>query len=405
MTNPGWAAIRRLFGTPDFVRLWAIGGLANTMRWVEILVASLWTWQQTHSALAVALVAMMRAVPMLLLGAAAGAIADRMDRRRVLIALQAGATVGVGAVFLLGLAGQLAVWHLMVQGFVTGMAWAAEMATRRRMSADAAEPEDLVSAIGIDTVTNSTTRAVGPLAGGVLFDVIGIAAAFGIALALHGLALWLAFRVTRRPQPIAAGQRDFLAGIADAARIAAATPTLRGVLIATVAMNIFAFSYTTVLPAFGEVAFGASGTAIGLLAAAEPLGALIGGMLLALGRPAPRLATFLGGAAWFCLAMVLAAISPVYALAWALLFAGGFGTARFSSLQAALAMVAAPTEARSRMLGLVTTAIGTSPIGILFAGALSDAAGPRAALLAMGVLAAAGVATAWWWGRNRRGPV
>jgi MFS family permease len=122
MTSPGWAAIRRLFGTPDFVRLWAIGGLANTMRWVEILVASLWTWQQTHSALAVALVAMMRAMPMLLLGAAAGAIADRTDRRTVLIALQAAATAGVAVVFLLGLVGQLAVWHLMAQGFVTGMA-------------------------------------------------------------------------------------------------------------------------------------------------------------------------------------------------------------------------------------------------------------------------------------------
>jgi MFS family permease len=400
MTSPGWPAIRRLFANTDFLRLWAIGGLANTMRWVEILVASLWTWQQTHSTLAVALVTMMRAVPMLLMGAAAGAIADRVDRRLVLITLQAGATAGVGVVFVLGLTGQLAVWHLMVQGLVTGMAWAAEMATRRRMAADTAEPEDLVSAVALDTVTNSTTRAVGPFAGGVLFDALGVTAAFGIALLLHGAALWLAFRVTRRPQPKTAGQPQFLAGIAAAARIAAATPTLRGVLIATVAMNIFAFSYTTVLPAFGEVAFGASGTTIGLLAAAEPLGALVGGLLLALSRPAPRLATFLGGAAWFCAAMALAAISPFYALAWVLLFAGGFGTARFSSLQAALAMVAAPPDARSRMLGLVTTAIGTSPVGILFAGALADGAGPRAALLAMGVLAAAGVAMAWWWGRK-----
>jgi MFS family permease len=372
------------------------------MRWVEILVASLWTWQQTHSALAVALVAMMRAVPMLLLGAAAGAIADRTDRRLVLIALQAAATAGVGAVVLLGLAGRLAVWHLMAQGFLTGVAWAAEMATRRRMAADAAEPDDLVSAIALDTMTNSTTRAVGPLLGGVLFDAIGLTAAFGIAFALHGAALWLAFQIAHKPQPMVAGQPQFLAGIADAARIAAATPTLRGVLIATVAMNVFAFSYTTVLPAFGEVAFDASGTLIGLLAAAEPLGALVGGLLLALRRPTPRLAAFLGGAAWFSAGMVLAALSPAYGLAWLLLFAGGFGTARFGSLQAALAMVAAPPEARSRMLGLVTTAIGTSPFGVLLAGALSDGAGPRVALVVMGVLACAGVALAWRWGRQGR---
>jgi predicted MFS family arabinose efflux permease len=167
-------------------------------------------------------------------------------------------------------------------------------------------------------------------------------------------------------------------------------------------MNVFAFSYTTVLPALGEMAFGVSGTLIGLLAAAEPLGALVGGFLLALRRPAPRLAAFLGGAAWFAAALATAAVSPLYALAWLLLFAGGFGTARFASLQAALAMVAAPPEARSRMLGLVTTAIGTSPIGILLAGALSDGAGPRVALVAMGLLACAGVAMAWWWGRANR---
>jgi MFS family permease len=402
MTGTGWAAIRRLFATPDFVRLWGIGGLANTMRWVEILVASLWTWQQTHSAVAVALVAMMRALPMLLLGAAAGALADRVDRRRVLIGLQTAATAGVGAVFLLALTGQLAVWHLMVQGLVTGVSWAAEMATRRRMAADAAEPDDLVSAIALDTMTNSTTRAVGPFLGGVLFDALGITAAFGIAFLLHGVALALAFRITRRPQPMVAGQPDFLTGIADAARIAAATPTLRGVLIATVAMNVFAFSYTSVLPAFGEVAFGASGTLIGLLAAAEPLGALAGAFLMALRRPPPRLAAFLAGAAWFAVALVAAAISPAFLLAWLLLFAGGFGTASFGSLQAALAMVAAPPEVRSRMLGLVTTAIGTSPIGILLAGVLADSAGPRAALVAMGLCACAGVGLAWWWGRPRR---
>ncbi|MCA3676165.1 MAG: MFS transporter, partial [Methylobacterium sp.] len=136
------------------------------------------------------------ALPMLLLGAAAGALADRVDRRRVLIGLQTAATAGVGAVFLLALTGQLAVWHLMVQGLVTGVSWAAEMATRRRMAADAAEPDDLVSAIALDTMTNSTTRAVGPFLGGVLFEKTGsydvvwwLSIALGVASALINLPI------------------------------------------------------------------------------------------------------------------------------------------------------------------------------------------------------------------------
>jgi MFS family permease len=377
-------AILRLWHTPDFRRVWLLGGIANAMRWLELLAAMLWTFQLTESALMVSMVAMMRALPMLLLGAVAGALAERLDRRRLLIALQASAALGAGCIAVLALTGVLAPWHLMLQGLLAGLSWAGEMATRRRMAADAAPPGDLVPAVALDTMTGSTTRCVGPLLGGALYEFTGIGIAAAIACALHGVALRLAFAVTppARP-PIVAGPGP-LAGILEGARFVAGAKPLRVVLGVTLIMNVFAFCYASLMPAFGAVALGVSGALIGLLAAAEPFGALCGGLWLALRRRAPPgIAPLVLGSLLFLVLLRGVAASGSCALAWALLAIGGLGTARFAAMQTSVVMTAAPPEIRSRILGLVTTCIGAGPFGVLMAGALADGVGPRLALAAM----------------------
>lgn len=388
MGRPDTATLRRLLRTPDYRRLWMLGGIANAMRWLELLAASLWTFEVTGSALAVSLVAMMRALPMLLLGAVAGALAERMDRRRLLILLQASSALGAGAVALLALLGWLAPWHLMLQGLLAGLAWAGEMATRRRMAADAAPAGDLVPAVALDTLTGSTTRAVGPLLAGVIYQGAGIAVAAGLACLLHLVALRLVTRVAGTPPRGASGNP--LAGIGEALRLVRDVPALRLVLGVTLVMNVFGFCYNSILPAFGGLAFAASSAAIGLLAAAEPLGALAGGLWLALGRRSPPGAgPLVGGSLVFLVLLVGVAFSGSYALAWVLLALGGLGTARFAAMQTSVVMTAAPPEIRSRVLGLVTTCIGMGPAGVLAIGALADALDPR---LAIALMAAMGLA-------------
>ncbi|WP_424810711.1 MFS transporter [Roseococcus sp. YIM B11640] len=403
ITNPAVAggAIGRLLRTPDYRRIWMLGGIANAMRWLEMLAASLWTFEATGSTLAVAAVSMMRALPMLLLGAVAGALAERMDRRRLLVALQASSALGAGAIALLAASSLLEPWHLMGQGFLAGLAWAGEMATRRRMAADAAPAEDLVPAIALDTMTGSTTRAIGPLLGGALFQWLGLAPAAGIACAFHLVALGLALRVTPPERPPAPSSGGPLTGIVEAARVALSTQALRLVLIVTLVMNIFAFAYAAVLPAFGAMAFAASGAAIGLLAAAEPFGALLGGLWIALGRRSPPgTLPLVAGSTLFLLLLFGVASSHSYPLAWGLLALGGLGTARFAAMQTSLVMTSAPAEIRSRVLGLVTTCIGTSPIGVLSIGALADGFGPRFAIMVMAGLGLTVMVLALW--RERR---
>lgn len=377
----------RLFATPAFVRLWGAGGIGTGMRWVEALVTGIFTYEVTQSAFTVAVVLMTRSLPMLLGGALAGVLADSLDRRRMLLFVIAMSAICTAAVALLSFVGLLAVWHLAVNSFLGGLAFAGDMATRRRMFLEAVEARDIGTAVAIDTMTGSATRMIGPLAGGLLYEALGLAPAFLIASAGHVLALVLVHGVAHRQvsRPIVA-PRQLLVEINEAWRVALRVPALVIVLGVTAVTNIFGFSYSAILPALGEKLFGAGPVGIGLLAAAEPAGAMLAGLAMAvLGRAPLRPAGMAAGSAAFFVAMLLLVAAPTLTTGWLALALGGIGTAVFASLQTALVILHAPAEARSRVLGLTTTCIGLGPIGVLAMGAMADALGPGGAVVVMGV--------------------
>ncbi len=395
---PATAAPLPLLANRAFLRLWAMGALANAMRWVETLVAAVFTFEATGSALAVSLVAVMRALPMLLLGAVAGAVAEVLDRRRLLMAGQAATAASAFTVAALAATGALEVWHLGAAALLGGLVWTGEMASRRRMASEAAGEGQVVRAMALDSTTANTTRMAGPLLGGLLYETVGVAPAFLLAGAcyLGGLALLAGVRLPQARRRLVA--RLLLADIADGARVVRRIPALQTVILVTVAMNVFAFCVAAVLPAFGSLAYGASAIGIGLLAAAEPAGALLAGLVLAArGGGAPLSAGLMvAGSAGFAACLVLLPLMPALWLAVGLLMLGGIGTALFSALQTALPVTQAPPEARSRVLGLVTTCIGLGPVGVLAIGVLADALGPARAIAIMAALGLAALAATAW---------
>ncbi len=400
MSTPGpeRSPVRDLLADSAFVRLWAAGGMTNSMRWVEMLVSGLFAYELTGSAFAVSLVLMSRALPMLTAGALAGALAESLDRKRLLMAGQAATAAGAIVIAILSATGSLALWHLFLNGLLGGLVWTNELATRRRMVAEAAGPHRIVQAVAFDTMTGSTTRMVGPLAGGIFYQTVGVTAAYVIASAVYVLAFTLVMGVAHTQERRVLVVHRLVADVAEALRIALSMPALRLVLGITIAMNVFGFSYTAILPAFGAVAFRASPVEIGVLAAAEPFGALLAGLAIALRRgPPPGRLAFALGSAGFLAVLCVAALAPGLWLAVLLLMLGGIGTACFASLQTGLVMMQAPIEARSRILGLTTTCIGMGPVGVLVVGALADAFGPRAAIAGMALagLVAVGIAVSF----------
>jgi predicted MFS family arabinose efflux permease len=265
--------------------------------------------------------------------------------------------------------------------------WATEMSTRRRMVGEVAGPHRIVPAIALDSATNAATRMIGPLLGGLAFQWLGMKGAYTLtalvqfagAFAMSGL---VHSQITRR-----LNLARIPAEIAEGLAFARTRPTILLVFGITIVTNAFAFSYSGLVAPLGLSAFHVSPALVGLLAAAEPLGALLGGALIAAGllRMDRRLA-FAGGAALFMTALIVMALSPSYWLAFAVLLIGGFGTAGFGNMQSTLMLTEAPPEMRSRLMGIVTVCIGTGPLGILAAGALASELGPRGAVLVMSSL-------------------
>src|SRR5436190_11564200 len=344
-------ALRALLRQPDFLRLWLVGAFANAMRWLELLASGLFAYEVTGSALAVTGVVAARQLPQLFLGAFAGAVSEAVDRKLiVMLALLVPASVST-VLATLATTGHLQLWHVALGNLAAGTMWATEMSTRRRMVGEAAGPL-IIPAIALDSATNAATRMIGPLLGGFAFQWLGMKGAYTVtalvqfagAFAMAGLVY---HQVTRRLM-IARIPAD----IVDGLRLARTRPMILLVFGVTVVTNAFAFSYTGLLAPLGLGDFHVSPALVGLLAAGEPIGALMGGALIALGllRMDRRMA-FVGGAAFFMAALVVTALSSSYWLAFVVLLLGGFGTAGFGNMQTTLMLTEAPPNMRSRPSG------------------------------------------------------
>jgi len=293
---------------------------------------------------------------------------------------------------LLALSGEIRVWHIALGGAVAGIAWAMELAVRRRMLSEVVAADRIGAAVALDSLTNSIARVVGPLCGGAMFEALGLGGAYllsaGLYLAAGAAVIGLDFR--QEPRRLRFGRIP--GEITEGLAVARASPAILGVVLVTIIMNTFGFCYSALIAPIGLDVYRVSPTLVGALAASEPVGAIVVGIAMAAGwvhLNGSR--ALLQGSFLFLGGVILMALSPWYALAFALLVIGGLGTAAFSNMQTSLILIEAPPLARSRVMGIVTMCIGTGPLGVLMIGALSERVGPAAAILMMAGTGVAGL--------------
>ncbi len=341
--------VRELLRSSDFLRLWLVGAFANAMRWLELLASGLFAWEVTHSALAVTAVVAARQLPQLLFGAFAGAISEAINRKLIVMVALVGPAVVSTLLATLAMTGHLDLWHVALGNLLSGTLWASEMSTRRRMVGEVAGPHRIVNAIALDSATSAATRMIGPLLGGLAFETLHMSGAYTLT-ALVQFAGAFAMAGLVHPQIVRRlNLARIPAEIAEGLAFAKTKPTILLVFGITIVTNAFGFAYSGLVAPLGLAAFDVSPALVGLLAAGEPLGALLGGALIAAGflRMDRRLA-FAGGAALFMAALIVMALSPSFWLAFAVLVIGGFGTAGFGNMQSTLMLTEAPPEMRTR---------------------------------------------------------
>ena len=376
-----------LFTARDFLLLWGVGAMGNAVRWLEVLTAGLYTFHVTGSGLMVAVVTAGRSLPMILLGGYAGVLSEALDRKRILVGGLLIMSAASASVAVLSATGLLTPWLMLAAGIATGTVYGTEMPARRRMVAESVPPPLAPRAVAMDSMTGAMTRVAGPLLGGVAYEVLGVTASFAITAACCLLASGVATRVrwsqVTRTLSLGSATRELAEGIS----VVRHTPALLTVMLSTVAVNLFGFSYTSLMAPAGEHVFHVSPSLVGVLAASEPAGASLGAVMMAtFGLPrGDPVWNMLGGVAVLLSMLALMPLAPGYWAACALMLLAGLGMSVFANLQTVIGLGHSPAAVRSRVMGIVSTCIGTWPIGMLLAGSLADQLGPLMALPALAV--------------------
>jgi MFS family permease len=383
---------------PDFWRLWYVGLIVATVRWLETIAVGVVVYQRTDSAFLVSMMTMLRLLPMGLFGVFLGALAERFDRGKTLliVVMLMSGTSAVLAV--LAWTGQLEIWHLALASFINGCGWCTDNPVRRVMIGEVVGREGMGTAMALDVGATNASRMVGPAVGGFLLAGTGIEGAFVLSVLMYGTALWAALTIRSRI-PRAAGASAVLERIAEGLALVRTDKRLIGVLVVTVIYNIFAWPFTSMIPVIGRDRLHLGPEGVGLLATMDGVGAFAGALMVALWL-IPRWygRAYLCGVVLYLITVVMFALVQSPALAGAALLLTGLGGAGFATTQATLVYLAAPPEMRSRILGVLTVCIGTGPIGFLWLGWLADRIGSHNATAVTGVLGLLAMAATWrWW--------
>ena len=361
-----------------------VGAIAGTMRWLDMLAISVYVLEVTDSALTVAMTLFVRMLPMFLFGAVAGAYAETVDRKKLLtvfLFLLCGVYVGL---YLLIATGNLELWHLAIGVFVSGIYWALEMTVRRTMIAEIAGMDRISAAMGLDTCTNNATRMLGPFAGGFLYESFGLDGTLLLGAALHataGVVLMSAVYATHR----AIGVRpSIIENMIDGIRFIRSSRPVMATLAITIVLNLFGFSFMSMVPVIAKEELGLSPFPTGILMSAEGAGALLGALIIAFYAKQKRFHQiyFFGASLYIC-CVVLFSLSPNFTPSFLLLLVGGFGLSGFAAMQSALIIGYTPIEKRNRVMGVLATCIGFGPIGIMSVGFLANSLGAATAVLIM----------------------
>ena len=388
-----------LLREPGFVRLWAMGAIAGTSRWLEMLVIGVFAFDETGSPFVVALMLFARLLPMGLFGVFGGVISDRFDRRRTLMVVMSIMSVLSLVLGLLGINGMLTVWHVGLGAFIAGMAWVSDFPVRRTLLSEIAGPGRVVKAMSLDIMSTSGTRMLGPIMGGAIYATVGMGGALLTAAIGYGLCLVMLFGLQQKDDVPAATGVSALRNVVEGLQELRRDRVLVGVFAVTIVFNLWGFPFTSMIPVIGKDVLVLGPDGVGILASTEGLGAFIGAMVLALFAPGSwARCLYIGGVALYFVLLIGFGLSKEVMSSAVLLTMTGFAGAGFGAMQSTLVLLNSNDKIRARMMGVLSMCIGSGLLGFLHLGWLAAEIGPGKACVVIGIegMIALGLTVYFW---------
>jgi MFS family permease len=378
-------------------RLYFAGQLVSTTgTWMQSIAQAWLVLQLTGSGVALGVTIALQFTPVLLAGAWGGLVADRVDKRRLLIGTQAAAgllALTLGAVTALGV---VQLWMIYVLALGLGAVNALDNPARRAFVAEMVGDEQISNAVSLSSAMFVAARVIGPAIAGLVIATAGVSWCFLANGLSYGVAI-VVFALLRRdeffavePVPRRKGQ------LREGLRYAWSNPALRLPLVLTAVIGTLAFNFQIVLPLLAKQTFDGDAGTFGALYALMSIGSVIGALVTAHEAQATR-RYLLGAALAYGVLLIGAAAAPTLAVEMIVLVPVGAAGIAFTAMANGVLQTECAPEMRGRVAALFTVAfLGSTPIGGPIIGWVSEQLGPRAGLAVGGVatLAAAVVAIA-----------
>ena len=385
-------------------RLFFPAGLFTQMgRWMWFLVSGYLVLQLSDSTFLTQMVGVASTAPLLLVGVAIGVIADSFDRRRLLlVGLGVNLATSVIAAFLV-FSGSVNEWQIIFLTFVVGASLTMDQITRRSFVPDLVRREVLTYGVALDTVNMTAGIMAGPFIAGLLLDFLpeqgflNVAWVYLAAMLMFGVAAFLVYRVQPQNLPRRLGLKpsSVFTSVADGFRVIAGNRAIIGVFGITILFNLTFPPHTPLIPVFAQKVLQVSPTAMGVLAAASGLGALIGTIFIVSRREIARKSLYYYSGTLACMAFLFVfGVSNTFPLSFAALLFAGMGMSGFGTMQATLVLLSVSEDVRGRLMGIQSMAIGVLPLGSLIMGALAEVWSPQQAVATIAIVGF--VLTAIW---------
>jgi MFS family permease len=366
--------------------------VSNSGNWLFNVTAAVVVFQLSRSALLVGLVSAAQFAPLVVAAPFAGALTDRLDRRRLLMAAQTLAAVSATAlavaVVVLGVDGLPGAWPILAAAFGIGIGQAFSAPALNALVPALVDDVDLESGVALTSVTFSVGRALGPAASGALLATVGPEAAFVVNAASFVVLIVALTTITPRPRPRAAGtDRSVLAGL----RYVRADRVTVLLLLGVAAAGFAADPMITLAPSLADE-LGGGDTLVAVLIsafgiAAAPAAAISGRFQ----RSAGSLTVAAVGGATMAVGLATAAAAPFAAVAVAGFGLTGVGFVLLLTGFTTVLQRRVPDDLRGRVLALWSVAfLGNRPVAAVVDGSASDLVGPRWAMLIAISVAAGG---------------
>jgi MFS family permease len=390
---------------PHYRRYWWGGFVSLTGSWMRITALSWLVYDMTGSPFMLGTVTFANTIPTMLLALYGGALADRSEKRTLLMATQICFMLLAIALAILTLTGRIEVWHILAFSVGGGIAGALDMPARQSFIPHLVERKNLTNAIALNSAAFNGSRIIGPAIAGLIITQFGPRGGPGVSFAINAvtylavISALAAIPVTSKPEDT--DRKPMLHEVREGLLYAWRSLPLRTVLGLLAVAGTFGLSYTVLMPVFARDVLGVEARGFGMLLTVSGIGATVGALVMASIQPARPLAVILGLMGAFTALLIAFALTTNYSLALVLqLGVSGTMTAYMSASNTTIQAVV-PDALRGRLMSLYVLALfGTGPVGGLLVGALASLIGAQSAvLICAGVCGAAALAT--WMPRRR----